>query len=159
MYKPVTLQGYTLIIDGKELKTGYVERALELPQGYILANYDHDPALRAVLKIVAHFPNILDVADNEFTPQSILEFLIKEIQMSEAQQEPLRPTIGCIVYYTRFGSPGGEHKPEPSPAIITKVEEDGYTCHLFVMNPNGCYFNLTKFSEEPKPGCWSWPKR
>ncbi|MBK7490925.1 MAG: hypothetical protein IPI17_02165 [Nitrosomonas sp.] len=68
-----------------------------------------------------------------------------------------KPTIGRTVIYTKYGTPGGEHLPEPSPAIITKVDEDGSTCHLFVMNPNGCYFNKTPFSESPKPGHWSWP--
>ena len=68
-----------------------------------------------------------------------------------------KPTIGRMVIYTKYGSPGGEHKPEPSPAVITKVDEDETTCHLFVMNPNGCYFNKTPFAEQPTPGCWSWP--
>jgi hypothetical protein len=70
-----------------------------------------------------------------------------------------RPSICRIVLYHRHGSPDGSHKPEPSPAVITKVEEDGTTCHLFVMNPNGMYFNRTPFSSEPKPGHWSWPPR
>lgn len=69
----------------------------------------------------------------------------------------MKPTIGRIVWYMKYGTPGGEHKAEPSPAVITKVDEDGTTCHLFVMNPKGCYFNKTPFSAEPKPGCWSWP--
>lgn len=68
------------------------------------------------------------------------------------------PEIGKIVYYMRFGSPGGEHKAEMSPAIITKVlnDETG-ECQLFVMNPNGLYFNPTPFSIVPKAGHWSWP--
>lgn len=68
-------------------------------------------------------------------------------------------TIGRIVLYLRYGTPGGEHPPAFSPAVVTQVEEDGTTCHLFVMNPNGCYFNKTPYSAEPKPGCWSWPVR
>lgn len=68
------------------------------------------------------------------------------------------PSIGRIVHYMKYGTPGGEHPMEASPAIITKVSDDNLTCHLFVMNPNGCYFNLTPYSEEPKPGHWSWPK-
>ena len=70
----------------------------------------------------------------------------------------MKPTIGRIVLYMRYGSPGGEHKPEPSPAIVTQVFE-GDECQLFVINPNGMYFSRCKFSEELKPGCWSWPKR
>jgi hypothetical protein len=72
----------------------------------------------------------------------------------------VKPSIGRTVHYHRYGSPNGEHKPEPSPAIITKVlDETTGRCQLFVMNPNGLYFNDTPFSEEPKPGCWSWPPR
>lgn len=70
-----------------------------------------------------------------------------------------KPSIGRIVHYQKYGTPGGEHKAEPSPAVITKVEEDGSTCHLFVMNPNGLYFNKTPFAETPTPGCWSWPPK
>lgn len=72
----------------------------------------------------------------------------------------MKPTIGRTVHYMRFGSPGGEHKAEPSPAVIVQVlcEETG-KCQLFVMNPNGVYFNPTPYSEELKPGHWSWPKR
>lgn len=70
----------------------------------------------------------------------------------------LVPTIGRIVHYQRYGSPNGEHKAEPSPAVITQIHPDG-DAQLFVMNPNGCYFNKTPFSEEPKPGHWSWPPR
>lgn len=68
------------------------------------------------------------------------------------------PSIGRIVHYCRYGSPGGEHLPEPSPAVITKVIDAPIgRCQLFVMNPNGIYFNDTPYSEEPKPGHWSWP--
>jgi hypothetical protein len=70
---------------------------------------------------------------------------------------PKKPSVGRMVHYQRYGTPGGEHQAEPSPAVITKVKEDGSTCHLFVMNPNGCYFNESPFSELPKPGCWNWP--
>lgn len=72
----------------------------------------------------------------------------------------MKPTIGRIVHYQRFGSPGGEHKAELSPAVIVKVLDEATSrCQLFVMNPNGLYFNDTPFSEDPKPGHWSWPKR
>jgi hypothetical protein len=71
-----------------------------------------------------------------------------------------KPTIGRTVHYHRYGSPGGEHKPEPSPAVITQIlDEESGKCQLFVMNPNGVYFNPTPFSEEPKPGHWNWPPR
>jgi hypothetical protein len=70
-----------------------------------------------------------------------------------------RPSIGRIVHYQKYGTPGGEHKSEPSPAVITQVLGDDGTCQLFVMNPNGVYFNKTPYSSEPKPGHWNWPTR
>jgi hypothetical protein len=69
-----------------------------------------------------------------------------------------KPSIGRIVHYQRYGSPDGEHKAEPSPAVITKVFSDEEV-GLFVINPDGVYFNITLYSEEPKPGRWSWPPR
>lgn len=68
-----------------------------------------------------------------------------------------KASIGRVVLYCKYGTPGGEHKSEPSPAIITQVlEEESQKCQLFVMNPNGVYFNPTPYSEELKPGHWSW---
>lgn len=69
-----------------------------------------------------------------------------------------QPSIGRIVHYQRYGSPGGEHRAEPSPACITQVLENG-ECMLFVMNPTGLYFNKTPYSPEPKPGHWNWPPK
>lgn len=67
------------------------------------------------------------------------------------------PTVGRMVLYTRYGSPGGEHKPEVSPAVIAKVNDEVTgQCQLFIMNPNGLYFNDTPYSAEPKPGHWHW---
>lgn len=66
-----------------------------------------------------------------------------------------KPKIGDTVLYQKYGTPGGEHKAEPSPAIVTKINnEETMECQLFVMNPNGCYFNPTPFSAEPKGGHW-----
>lgn len=72
----------------------------------------------------------------------------------------MKPSIGRMVHYHRYGSPGGEHKPEPSPAVITKINDEATSrVQLFVMNPNGLYFNDTPYSEEPKPGHWNWPPK
>jgi hypothetical protein len=70
------------------------------------------------------------------------------------------PSIGRVVHYQRYGSPGGEHKAEPSPAVITQILDPlNGDVMLFVMNPNGLYFNKTPYAEEPTPGHWSWPPR
>lgn len=72
----------------------------------------------------------------------------------------MKASLGRIVFYCRYGSPGGEHKPEPSPAIITKVlNDETQECQLFVINPTGVYFNQTPYSETLKPGHWTWPPR
>ena len=79
------------------------------------------------------------------------------------KEAPMRvsksPHLGAMVYYVRYGSPGGEHKPEPSPAVVTQVKDPATgLCQLFVMNPNGTYHNETPYSAEPKPGHWTWPE-
>ena len=68
------------------------------------------------------------------------------------------PTVGRIVHYHSYGSPGGEFKPCPRAAVVADVHEDGEIT-VCVLNPNGIYFNRVKHSEEPKPGCWNWPPR
>ena len=69
-----------------------------------------------------------------------------------------KASIGRTVLYHKYGTPNGEHKPEPSPATIVKVlNEETQECQLFVMNLNGLYFNATPYAEEPTPGHWSWP--
>lgn len=83
-----------------------------------------------------------------------------------------QPTIGRVVHYHSYGTPNGEYLPEPRAAIVTAVPEflsegpnsgpEGYVpaVHLCVLNPTGLFFNHdVKFSEEPKPGHWSWPPR
>jgi hypothetical protein len=83
----------------------------------------------------------------------------------------MKPTVGRIVHYQAYGTPGGEHPSLPRAAIITAVhhqpktdtEEPGplsSSVDLCVLNPTGQFFNQgVPFSETPKPGCWSWPPR
>jgi len=71
-----------------------------------------------------------------------------------------KPTVGRTVHYQRPGSACGTHKPEVSAAVITKVNDKvSQRCQLFIMNPNGVYFNDTPYSILPKPLHWSWPPR
>ncbi|HKU01423.1 MAG TPA: hypothetical protein VJQ80_01265 [Arthrobacter sp.] len=80
----------------------------------------------------------------------------------------MTPSIGRIVHYHSYGTPGGEYLPEPRAAIITAIP-DALPAHwadrkspvsLCILNPTGMFFNeLVAFSEEPKPGHWSWPPR
>ncbi len=93
--------------------------------------------------------------------EPVFDFIINQLRAELIKGEIMeqKPSIGRTVHYQRYGSPGGEHKAEPSPAVITQVHADGTTCQLFVMNPNGLYFNTTPYSEEPKPGHWNWPPK
>ena len=78
------------------------------------------------------------------------------------------PSIGRIVHYHSYGTPGGEYPPEPRAAIVTAIP-DSIPAHwagrehpvsLCVPNPTGMFFNeLVAFSEAPQPGHWSWPPR
>lgn len=80
------------------------------------------------------------------------------------------PSIGRIVWYQRHGSPNGQHKAEPSPAIITKVIDAGAgVVDLCVFNPTGMYFDVgtkhdpmdvpNRDASDWSPGTWRWPPR
>ena len=70
----------------------------------------------------------------------------------------MQPSIGRIVHYHSYGTPGGEYLPEARAAIVTAVA--GEEVGLAVINPTGLFFNESvRFSETPKPGHWSWPPR
>ena len=71
------------------------------------------------------------------------------------------PTVGRIVHYQSYGTPGGEYLPEPRAAIITAVDPlPERTVSLCVLNPEGMYFKRdVPYSMTPKPGHWSWPPR
>jgi hypothetical protein len=75
-----------------------------------------------------------------------------------------RPSVGRIVLYQRHGSPNGQHKSEPSPAIITRVLDGALNgidkVDLCVFNPSGLYFDQgTPFDPSGGPGTWRWPPR
>lgn len=79
----------------------------------------------------------------------------------------MKPSVGRIVHYQSYGTPGGEFLPEPRAAIITAVHNgDPVPEHgtpyidAAVLNPTGMFFSQSlPFSAEPKPGHWSWPPR
>jgi hypothetical protein len=71
------------------------------------------------------------------------------------------PSVGRIVHYQSYGTPGGEYLPAPRAAIITEVSgPEGDWVSLAVLNPTGVFFkeNLP-FAEGPTPGHWNWPPR
>jgi hypothetical protein len=77
------------------------------------------------------------------------------------------PSVGRIVHYVAFGTPGGEY-PEGThrAAIVTEVEpsppdvDEPKNVSLCVFNPTGMHFREdVPFDPEGKPGTWHWPER
>lgn len=73
------------------------------------------------------------------------------------------PTVGRVVRYVAYGTPGGEfpagvHRA----AIVTEVHSPGEpdsVLSLCVLNPTGMFFNVgVPFDPSgAKPGTWHWP--
>ncbi|MET8430136.1 hypothetical protein [Nocardia sp. NPDC004860] len=71
----------------------------------------------------------------------------------------MTPSVGRIVHYQSYGTPGGEYLPEARAAVITTVG-DGGVVGLAVLNPTGMFFNeAVPFAETATPGHWNWPPR
>ena len=90
----------------------------------------------------------------------------------------MKPSVGRIVHYVSYGTPGGEYKSECRAAIVTEVPGDverPQTLGLCVLNPTGMFFNRTvpyyegdtghDHAGEEVPersyggGAWHWPER
>lgn len=69
-----------------------------------------------------------------------------------------KPTVGRIVHYQAYGTPGGEFKAVPRAAVIAEVFTDT-DVQVCVLNPQGIFFNRVAFDADGKPGTWRWPPR
>lgn len=70
----------------------------------------------------------------------------------------LYPTVGRIVHYVSYGTPGGEYPSTCRAAVIAAVR-DGHV-DLVVFNPEGLFFNHSVPQQEPlgPGGTWHWPE-
>jgi hypothetical protein len=83
-----------------------------------------------------------------------------------------QPSVGRIVHYVAYGTPGGEFPAGVCrAAVITEVTaahdslhvpgEAGYPrVSVCVVNPTGLFFNQRiPYSADKTPGSWHWPER
>lgn len=78
-------------------------------------------------------------------------------------------SVGRIVHYVSYGTPGGEYAPQCRAAIIAAVPDPRVfpeVVDLCVLNPTGIFFNRVAQSEPGGPediehlgGTWHWPER
>lgn len=85
----------------------------------------------------------------------------------------MKPSVGRIVHYVSYGTPGGEYKSVCRAAVITEVDgfgavpEGDVPCiGLCVLNPEGQFFNrgvrqadADSLSGWYPGGTWHWPER
>lgn len=76
----------------------------------------------------------------------------------------MNPTVGRIVHFQTYGTPGGEHPSEPVAAMITRIMEPADispgAVDLCVFYPNGLSFKqAVNQADEPTAGRWNWPPR
>ncbi|MEC0169905.1 hypothetical protein [Paenibacillus graminis] len=69
----------------------------------------------------------------------------------------MKPTVGRMVHFFSYGTPGGEYKSEARAAVITGVVDEA-NVHLCVLNPTGMFFN-TNVKQGQEGGQWDWPPR
>ena len=92
----------------------------------------------------------------------------------------MQPSVGRIVHYVSYGTPGGEYKSECRAAIVSAVYPqtpaavgDTDAVSLVVLNPTGLFFNdavrhhggdpdhVDATPDRPtyRGGTWHWPER
>jgi len=69
------------------------------------------------------------------------------------------PTVGDIVLYLAYGTPGGEYKKQYRAAIITDVADpEKEIVTLAILNPTGIFFSppIPKDDGSHKSGTWTF---
>ena len=83
---------------------------------------------------------------------------------SEADRGRKGLTVGRVVHYVSYGTPGGEYQSECRAATVTEVVPRPNPhlrpwASLCILNPTGMFFarNLL-YDEGHAPGTWHWPE-
>lgn len=61
--------------------------------------------------------------------------------LTESRTPQPKPSVGRIVHYVSYGTPGGEFASECRAAVVTEVENSYGGIGLAVLNPTGMFFN------------------
>lgn len=75
-----------------------------------------------------------------------------------------KPSIGRIVHYVSYGTPGGEYPSVCRAAIVTATHPDPanvFAIGLAVLTPSGMFFNswVPQSEDDHAGGTWHWPER
>jgi hypothetical protein len=72
----------------------------------------------------------------------------------------VKPSIGRIVHYVSYGTPGGEYPSKCRAAVVADIQPNG-EISLVVLNPTGLFFNLPCPHDEDTKlgGTWHWPEQ
>lgn len=75
----------------------------------------------------------------------------------------MKATVGRIVHYVSYGTPGGEY-PSVCRAAVVSAEGADNRASLVVLNPTGMFFNEgVPYAPEDEGalvgGTWHWPER
>ncbi len=76
----------------------------------------------------------------------------------------MKPSVGRIVHYVSYGTPGGEYKSECRAAVVTEVSRNAElpdVISLCVLNPEGIFLNrgVPQDEDGKRGGTWHWPER
>jgi len=72
-----------------------------------------------------------------------------------------QPSVGRVVHYVAYGTPGGEFPARVCrAAVVSQVHEEGERIGVVVLNPTGLFFNVDiPHDEQDKAGgTWHWPE-
>lgn len=78
----------------------------------------------------------------------------------------MKPSVGRIVHYVSFGTPGGEYPTACRAALVTETDAtNAGRVGLAVLNPTGAFFRSLSdggsWNDETAHagGTWHWPER